>query len=73
MHGYNAEKDIALLDLIDNPIEFSSTVQPVCLPQSNSTETDGGENCVLLGWGNTGGEIFILCVNICQMLLVSDH
>ena len=56
--------DIALLEL-DEPLEFTNTIQPICLP-SHSHIFPAGMSCWVTGWGalREGGimqELVILC------------
>jgi len=45
------ENDIAIIKL-DKPINFTSTIQPACLPKADETVADNGE-AVVAGWGLT--------------------
>lgn len=56
--------DIALLELSE-PLEFTNTIQPICLP-SHSHIFPAGMSCWVTGWGalREGGimqELVILC------------
>jgi transmembrane serine protease 3 len=44
--------DIAVVQL-KTPVTFSETIQPVCLPNSNSKMPDPGTKCIVAGWGTT--------------------
>uniref|UniRef100_A0AB38ZEP1 Venom S1 protease 36 n=1 Tax=Oncocephalus sp. TaxID=2944721 RepID=A0AB38ZEP1_9HEMI len=55
-HPVHYHKDISLL-ILDKPIEFSSTVGPVCLPlPSDSGQNLVGQQVRIIGWGSTKRE-----------------
>ena len=42
--------DIALLTL-DSPIKFTSTMSPVCLPNSATSDKYANQEAAVIGWG----------------------
>lgn len=50
----NWANDVALL-FLESPVKFTDKVQPVCLPKQGE-EIPVGKQCVVTGWGSTGGE-----------------
>ncbi|OPJ67999.1 transmembrane protease serine 9 isoform B [Patagioenas fasciata monilis] len=48
---YSLDYDVALLEL-NAPVKFSSTVRPICLPDSSHVFHEG-DRCFITGWGST--------------------
>ncbi|XP_044761607.1 trypsin-1-like [Coccinella septempunctata] len=48
---YSFNNDIAILEM-DSPVDFTTTVQPACLPRRAADYT--GRDAVVAGWGKTG-------------------
>ncbi|NWX33439.1 TMPS9 protease, partial [Notiomystis cincta] len=48
---YSLDYDVALLEL-GTPITFSSTIKPICLPDSSHIFHEGAR-CFITGWGST--------------------
>lgn len=51
------QNDVSLIKL-ENPIEFSDTISPICLP--NQTLTKINSTCVLTGWVKINSQYYIL-------------
>ncbi|XP_055713666.1 proclotting enzyme [Phlebotomus papatasi] len=43
--------DVALLTL-DTPVQFSSSIRPICLPPANEVRQYNGKTGVVIGWGS---------------------
>uniref|UniRef100_A0A8B9E9G3 Transmembrane serine protease 9 n=1 Tax=Anser cygnoides TaxID=8845 RepID=A0A8B9E9G3_ANSCY len=48
---YSLDYDVALLEL-NTPVKFSSTIKPICLPDSSHIFHEGAR-CFITGWGST--------------------
>ncbi|KAK2542035.1 Tmprss9 [Columba livia] len=48
---YSLDYDVALLEL-NAPVKFSSTIRPICLPDSSHIFHEGAR-CFITGWGST--------------------
>ncbi|XP_027639056.2 transmembrane protease serine 9 [Falco peregrinus] len=48
---YSLDYDVALLEL-NTPVQFSSTIKPICLPDSSHVFHEGAR-CFITGWGST--------------------
>ena len=51
---YGNRNDIALVQL-DNPLTFSDTIKPICLPEAN-TDFNSYSRCYITGWGQIDPE-----------------
>lgn len=78
------DSDIALI-LLDEPVELTSRVQPVCLPTNRSTEENlvDGQLGVVTGWGTTEDKTYaevlkqavvpVVSAKACQKSYEDDH
>ncbi|KAF7235921.1 Transmembrane protease serine 9 [Varanus komodoensis] len=48
---YTLDYDVALLQL-PSPLRYSSTIKPICLPDSSHVFAEG-RHCIITGWGST--------------------